>query len=62
MSGVRWTIAVCRTCHRQANWPFCEHKTDGGEWFGLVTVTGKPPEPPTPTARQEPGGGGEERG
>ena len=31
-------VEVCKTCDRQAQWPFCEHKTDDGRWYRLVTV------------------------
>jgi len=33
-----WTIEVCRTCHRLARWPFCEHREDNGSWYRLATV------------------------
>lgn len=32
-----WIIDVCRTCHREAKWPFCEHRETG--W---PTVAGQP--------------------
>jgi hypothetical protein len=31
-----WTIDVCRTCGRQAIWPFCEHR--GAGWCVPVQV------------------------
>ena len=37
----RWFLEVCRTCHRRAVWPFCEHKEDNGNWFVTVNVSGK---------------------
>lgn len=42
---MKWTIPVCRTCHRIAHWPFCQHREDNGDWFAYVTVTGTPPPP-----------------
>jgi hypothetical protein len=38
----RWALPVCRTCGRQAVWPFCEHR-DGSDWYVTITVTGKVP-------------------
>jgi len=37
----RWFLEVCRTCHRRAVWPFCEHKEDNGDWFVTVNVSGR---------------------
>jgi hypothetical protein len=38
-----WTIEVCRSCDRLAQWPFCEHRParaalDDARWTELVTV------------------------
>jgi hypothetical protein len=38
-----WTIDVCRTCGKQAKWPFCEHRktTSAGQpWYTVVIVSG----------------------
>ena len=43
MSKGRWTIDVCRTCHKKAQWPFCEHRDQGGDWSAPVVVTGTLP-------------------
>lgn len=44
-AGRTWVIAVCRTCDRLAQWPFCEHRDEwvnGGSppppWYEHVTV------------------------
>ena len=29
MAHREWIIEICRTCGRQAKWPFCEHRPDG---------------------------------
>lgn len=36
-----WYLEICRTCHRRAIWPFCEHREMNGDWFVLVSVSGK---------------------
>lgn len=43
-----WIIDVCKTCGREATWPFCEHRpepfaftaADDDSWYTQVTVTG----------------------
>lgn len=38
---VRWPLEVCKTCHRRAIWPFCEHYNGvDGSWFKTIWVTG----------------------
>lgn len=39
-----WALSVCRTCGRKADWPFCEHRDGGGDWFVTITVRGQVPE------------------
>jgi hypothetical protein len=38
-----WVIDVCRTCHREAKWPFCEHRDQGPNWCVPVVVVPKAP-------------------
>lgn len=45
-----WSIDVCRTCGRLAQWPFCAHRGNGpawgtepliaSRWYETITVKG----------------------
>ena len=40
MIVVPWTgfVYVCNSCDRKAEWPFCKHRENNGEWFRSVSV------------------------